>query len=105
VPYAIVARPEGSQRHLSAECGLFCRIVTEGIFGVRPTGLRSFTLTPRLPQSWPAMSLKNIHAFSSGFDFSVKSEKDKIRVVIIGSQKKVILDKLVKEGISLEVKW
>ena len=27
---------EGSQRHLSAESGLYCRPVTEGLFGIRP---------------------------------------------------------------------
>lgn len=44
VPYPIEAWPEGSQRHLSAESGLYCRIVTEGLFGIRPAGLRSFDL-------------------------------------------------------------
>jgi len=47
VPYAIEAWPEGDQRHLSAESGLYCRIYTEGLFGIRPTGLRSFGMTPR----------------------------------------------------------
>jgi hypothetical protein len=104
VPYAIEAWPEGSQRHLSAESGLFCRIVTEGIFGIRPTGLRTFILTPRLPQSCPAMSLKKIHAFDSEFDITIKREKDKIHAVIIDSEKKTILDQSVREGESLEVK-
>jgi hypothetical protein len=104
VPYAIEAWPEGSQRHLSAESGLFCRIVTEGIFGIRPTGLRTFTITPRLPQSWPAMSLRKIHAFDSNFDISLKREMDKIHVVINDSEKKAVLDKLVQDGASVEVK-
>jgi hypothetical protein len=104
VPYAIEAWPEGSQRHLSAESGLFCRIVTEGIFGIRPTGLRAFTITPRIPQSWQTMSLKKIHAFDSDFDINVKREKDKIRVVINSSENKVLLDKLIKEGESLELR-
>lgn len=46
VPYAIEAWPEGNQRHLSAESGLYCRIITEGMFGIRPTGLNSFVLLP-----------------------------------------------------------
>ncbi len=103
VPYAIEAWPEGSQRQLSAESGLFCRIVTEGIFGIRPTGLNNFTITPRLPKEWPVMSLKKIHTFNSDFDVNVKRENDKIHVVITDSEKKVIVDKLVKEGASLEV--
>ncbi|MCF0168152.1 MAG: hypothetical protein HUJ93_05890, partial [Bacteroidales bacterium] len=48
VPYAIEAWPEGSQRHLSAESGLYCRIITEGVFGMRPTGLHSFEVKPSL---------------------------------------------------------
>lgn len=46
VPYAIEAWPEGGQRHLSAESGLYGRIITEGMFGIRPTGFNSFTLSP-----------------------------------------------------------
>ncbi len=104
VPYAIEAWPEGSQRHLSAESGLFCRIITEGVFGIRPTGLRTFTITPRLPKSWPSMSLKKIHAFKSCFDIEVKREKDKIKVIIRTSENKEILSKKVRDGDSLNVK-
>ena len=46
VPYAIEAWPEGSQRHLSAESGLYGRIITEGMFGIRPTGLKSSLYSP-----------------------------------------------------------
>jgi hypothetical protein len=104
VPYAIEAWPEGSQRHLSAESGLFCRIITEGVFGLRPTGLSSFTITPRLPKAWPQMSLKKIHAFDSCFDIDIKRENDKIRVIIRISQNKEIVNKLISENDSMEVK-
>lgn len=76
VPYPIEAWPEGSQRHLSAESGLYCRIVTEGLFGIRPTGLRSFDFTPRLPEAWPSMSLKHIRAFGGDFDLMAERMKD-----------------------------
>lgn len=65
VPYAVEAWPEGNQRHLSAESALYCRVVTEGLFGFRPTGLSSFTITPQLPDSWNEMQLKNIIAFDN----------------------------------------
>ena len=103
VPYAIEAWPEGGQRHLSAESGLFCRVITEGVMGIRPTGLRSFTLTPRLPQGWPSMSLKKIHAFNSNFDIEVKRDIGKIGVVIRTSGNTKIVSKLLKEGESLDV--
>ncbi|HNW55174.1 MAG TPA: hypothetical protein PKN21_12940, partial [Bacteroidales bacterium] len=34
VPYPVEAYPEGGQRHLSAESGLYCRVFTEGLFGI-----------------------------------------------------------------------
>src|SRR4029079_16783337 len=63
VPYAVEAYPEGGQAHLSAESALYCRVFVQGLFGIRPTGLDSFTLTPRLPAAWPRMSLRSVHAF------------------------------------------
>ncbi|MDE5712524.1 MAG: hypothetical protein K2I16_02715 [Muribaculaceae bacterium] len=90
VPYAIEAWPEGSQRHLSAESGLYGRIITEGLFGIRPTGLKSFSLTPHLPTGWDHMNLRHIRAFGSDFDIEVKRiNGNKISVNIIeGSKKK-----------------
>ena len=75
VPYAIEAWPEGSQRHLSAESGLYGRIITEGLFGIRPTGFHSFTITPHLPAAWPQMELRHIRAFGTDFDIKVERAK------------------------------
>lgn len=71
VPYAVEAYPEGNQRHLSAESGLYCRIYTEGMFGMRPIGFTSFNCTPRLPNEWNEMALRNIHSFGNIFDIEV----------------------------------
>ena len=71
VPYAVEAYPEGNQRHLAAESGLYCRIYTEGMFGMRPTGFNSFNCTPRLPAAWSHMALRNIHSFGNAFDLEV----------------------------------
>lgn len=76
VPYAVEAWPEGSQRHLSAESGLYCRVITEGLFGIRPTGLRSFTMNVSLPSGWDRMALRHIRAFGSDFDIEVSREDD-----------------------------
>lgn len=94
VPYAVEAYPEGNQRHLSAESGLYCRIYTEGMFGMRPTGFDTFDITPRLPKEWNQMALKNIHAFQSQFDIEVsRAGKDKllIRISKGGVMKKYII--------------
>jgi hypothetical protein len=97
VPYAVEAFPEGNQRHLSAESGLYCRIYTEGMFGMRPTGFKSFTCTPRLPKEWNQMALRNIHSFGTVFDLEIKrAANGKLDIVITqnGSEKKYG----VKEG-------
>ena len=83
MPYPIEAWPEGSQRHLSAESGLYCRIITEGLFGIRPTGLRSFDLTPSMPAAWKSMSLRHIRAFGSDFDITVARVADgRLRITV-----------------------
>jgi hypothetical protein len=71
VPYPVEAWPEGDQRHLSAESALYCRVITEGLFGINPTGLNKFSLMPWLPKGWNTMSLKNVKAFARTFDIKV----------------------------------
>ncbi len=38
VPYCLEAYPEFNESQISAESGLYCRIFTEGICGIRPVG-------------------------------------------------------------------
>jgi len=71
VPYPVEAWPEGGQRQLSAESALYCRAVTEGLFGINPTGFHKFTMTPWLPNGWNTMKLKNIKAFDRTFDIEI----------------------------------
>lgn len=103
VPYAIEAWPEGSQRHLSAESGLYCRIITEGMFGIRPTGLQSFTFTPRLPAAWDTMSLNKIQAFGKSFDIKVSRQKNGIKADLYADGK-LIKSYTGKEGKTFSVK-
>ena len=104
VPYAIEAWPEGSQRHLSAESGLYCRIYTEGIFGMRPTGLRSFDLCPRLPDKWNTMSIKACHAFGQVFDIQVVRKGVKLEVTVRNSGG-IVIKKNIKPGDTVSVKF
>ena len=82
VPYPVEAWPEGNQRHLSAESGLFCRVITEGLFGINPIGLNKFELLPRLPDDWNFMTLKNVKAFNHNFDIEVSRKGSEIVVKI-----------------------
>lgn len=83
VPYAVEAWPEGSQRHLSAESGLYCRVFTEGLFGIRPTGFKSFTMNANLPRGWNNCTLRHCKAFGSDFDITLYRASDgSVRVKI-----------------------
>lgn len=104
VPYAIEAWPEGSQRHLSAESGLYCRIFTEGLFGIRPTGLHAFDLTPRLPKEWNEMSLNRICAFGKTFDIHVQRIQKKLDVRIL-TDGKVVKHARIKDGATMSVSF
>jgi hypothetical protein len=104
VPYAVEAYPEGNQRHLSAESGLYCRIYTEGLFGMRPVGFNAFDMTPRLPKEWNHMALRNIHSFGNVFDLEVKrAGKDKLAITVTkgNSKKKYIIKEGEKKRIEL----
>ena len=102
VPYPVEAYPEGNQRHLSAESGLYCRVYTEGLFGIRPTGLNSFTVDPHLPEGWKNMRIRNISGYGTKFDLEVISQNGKRRV-LVKKAGKIILDKVLRDGESATV--
>jgi len=102
VPYVVEAWPEGNMAHLSAESALYCRIFTEGLLGITPTGFQSFTLQPHLPSGWDQLVLKNVYAFGEIFDLSVLKQKSKLEI-LIERNNNVIFRKLIKHGEALEV--
>ncbi len=104
VPYAVEAWPEGNQRHLSAESALYCRVITEGVFGFRPTGLSSFSITPQLPATWNEMSLRNIKTFDGkSTDIKVLRSDSKIKV-LISVDGKEFKGALIENGSLAEIK-
>lgn len=82
VPYAVEAYPEGDMRHLSAESALFCRVVTEGLCGITPVGLRKIELRPSLPKALGHLKLSKIHACGSCFDLELKWQNDGCSVLV-----------------------
>ena len=103
VPYPVEAYPEGNQRHSSAESGLYCRIYTEGLFGIRPVALNSFTVTPQLPKVWNFMKIKKIHGFQKEFDIDIQREGEKIRLTVSCSDL-VLFNKLIENGTTHKIK-
>lgn len=98
VPYAIEAFPEAGQSHLSAESGLYCRIFTEGLFGIDPEGFRAFSVTPHLPVAWEGASLNRMKAFGTTLSIKTTREKNGIRLSITDVQGAPIYDQTLPEG-------
>lgn len=105
VPYAVEAWPEGNQRHLSTESALYCRIMTEGLLGIRPIGLNAFVMTPQLPEHWDRISLRRICAFNQVFDVEVQRDKANQLVISIKRDDKIFRKYKVRNGKSVEVRF
>ena len=86
----------------SAESGLYCRVFTEGLFGFRPEGFRSFSLTPHLPSSWDRMAMTDVHACSGKpYDIEVRRVSDARIKVTVTIQGKRVLSETVADGTTL----
>lgn len=92
VPYPIEAWPEQNQSHLAAEGALYARVITEGVFGIRPTGLSHGDITPRLPSAWPEATLKRVHAFGRCWNLTVQNRKNEVRVLVTDQAGQTIYD-------------
>lgn len=103
VPYVIEAFPEQNQSHLSAESGLYCRIFTEGIFGIRPTGWHAFDCTPRLPDDWEKMALHQVHAFGMIWNLDVSRVGKQVHVRITDTADTPLYENSLPEGIPHQV--
>jgi hypothetical protein len=102
VPYPVEAYPEGNQRHLSAESALYCRIITEGMFGIRPNGFSTFSFTPQLPGEWDSMALRKINICNHTFDIEVQREKEKLSIKIVNGNE-ILLESIIDNGEKIEV--
>lgn len=102
VPYVVEAWPEGNMAHLSAESALYCRIFTEGMLGIVPTGFQFFTMRPHLPSDWNKLNLKNICAFDSVLDVSIERVGEKLRIVVVKDGGK-IFERMIWEGEEVQI--
>jgi len=103
VPYVVEAWPENGMAHLSAESALYCRIFTEGILGLEPTGFQTFTLKPNLPTDWDFMEVKNIYAFNTVLNIQLKRENSKLRLIVTEKGKE-LTNQLIQNGMQTVIK-
>ena len=82
VPYVVEAYPEGNGRQLAGDNALYCRIITEGLFGIEPVAFNKFNISPRLPEKWNEMSLSHIKAFNGDFEILATRQAKKIMVKV-----------------------
>jgi hypothetical protein len=61
---------------------LYPRVFTEGMFGIVPTGLKSFKCTPWMPREWPQMAIRDMRAFGSSWDLVVERAGDKQKITV-----------------------
>ncbi len=78
IPYPVEAYPEGDKRHLSGESALFVRVVTEGLFGIRPESLDSFSFIASVPEGLERLYLNAVYISGSCFDIHI--DKDRFEV-------------------------
>ena len=90
-------------RQLSAESGLYCRIFTEGLFGIRPTGFRSFEMTPSLPAAWDRAAFAPYTGFRGDFDLEIERvASDRLRVTLRRQDKNPQIH-ILKSGMTLRI--
>lgn len=78
VPYPVEAYPEGEKRHLSAESALFVRVITEGLLGIQPERLDSFSFVPSLPEKMPHLYLNDLRLCGHKWDIRVEADRWKV---------------------------
>ena len=69
---------------------LYPRVFTEGVFGIVPTGFRSFECTPWLPTAWPKMALRDVRAFGKSWDIVVERDGEQQKVTVT-SEGKIVM--------------
>lgn len=90
IPYAVEAFPEGNQAQLSAESGLYLRIFTEGIMGIRPIGFGKLSITPHLPDKWDNCAIKNLKFGGKQVDIIVNKQDNLYNLTLIVNKEKSV---------------
>jgi hypothetical protein len=72
------------------------------MFGIRPNGFHTFSLTPQLPKEWASMALRKINICNHSFDIEVQREKEKLSIKIVNGNE-ILLESIIDNGEKIEV--
>ena len=64
---------------LSAESAIYCRVFTEGLFGIDPVGFGKFDVKPHLPSGWRKMELRRVRTFGKRLSVSVTDKGAEVK--------------------------
>lgn len=103
VPYAVEAYPENNMKHLSAESALYARVFIEGLFGIEPIDFDRIKIKPSLPNPWDKMSISAIEIMGTKIDLYTIRKGENLEIKAIKNDK-IILDQLIENGESIELK-
>lgn len=101
IPYAIEAFPEGNQAQLSAESGLYVRIITEGILGLDFVGLGKFVINPNLPTNWPYIIIDKINIAGADIDIKVTRTDNSYDIKCVCNGKELLHDNGVYNALTI----
>ena len=90
-------------KHLSAESALYCRVITEGLLGIEPTGFSTFTIQPKMPKAWNTYSLDNLALAGGDLSIDVTRTGKKLRIIVHHGDM-VIQNEKITEGDTIEIK-
>ncbi len=101
-PYVVEAYPEYGMRHLSAESALYCRIFTEGVLGIEPTGYKKFIITPNIPEEWDFFELNHVRIMGADLKFRIDRVEDEMQLKIY-NEGNLIKERNIKNSETYEV--
>lgn len=87
IPYAVEAYPEGNQAHLSAESGLYVRVLTEGILGIRPVGFSKFEMKINMLADSQQIVLNKLNYSGKDIDIVVTKTTSGLNVCVNNGDK------------------
>lgn len=103
IPYPVEAYPEGNQAQLSAESGLYMRVFVEGVLGYRPTGFKTFTLKPNLPDDWNDFGIDRLFLCGKAADVAVSKNSAGYTVTVSLADKKITKTAAPGQAVSINL--